>query len=337
MSCENVSSCKRRWIKRFLYSAIGVILGLILLLSIFTLLLYIFHPRLIYKPRPFKHLPEKELLDALAFPKAPQSMTLVSSDGTKLRAYWLKHEQEELLTQNEKKLPVLVFLHGNKGDVIKNLKAARMWQEKMPVAMNVLVPFCRGFGYSEGTPDIEGMRMDSQKFLDHLLASSQVDSSMIWIYGHSMGGAVALDLVARNPKRFQVVMIENTFLSIIKMVKHAQPALQWFAWVVTERWDNETSLERLIEWSKVEGGTGRIPHLMMISGGKDTVVPPEQMEQLWNQSQALLDCGRAIIKRNHLRECRHSCIKVEGYFEGVHSFMAEVMKVKRDNNDNSSD
>lgn len=149
-------------------------------------------------------MPERELLDALAFVKAPHPMILDSRDGTKLRECWLEHEQEELLTQTGKKLSVLVFLHGIKGDIIKNLKAARMLKEKMPMAMNALVLFCQRFGYSEGIPDIEGMRMDSQMFLDHLLFSNQVDSSIICIYGDSMGGAVALDLVARNPKDFRL-------------------------------------------------------------------------------------------------------------------------------------
>ena len=58
---------------------------------------------------------------------------------------------------------------------------------------------CR-YGVSDGEPTEEGLRLDAQAALDYLLQHDDIDSTQIVAYGASLGGAVAIDLVARNPE-----------------------------------------------------------------------------------------------------------------------------------------
>ena len=55
------------------------------------------------------------------------------------------------------------------------------------------------YGRSEGEPTEDGLRLDSQAALKFLLQHPDIDGSKIVAYGQSLGGAVAIDLVARNP------------------------------------------------------------------------------------------------------------------------------------------
>lgn len=58
---------------------------------------------------------------------------------------------------------------------------------------------CR-YGVSDGEPTEEGLRLDAQAALDYLLQHDDIDSTQIVAYGASLGGAVAIDLVARSPE-----------------------------------------------------------------------------------------------------------------------------------------
>lgn len=58
----------------------------------------------------------------------------------------------------------------------------------------------RRYGVSDGEPTEDGLRLDAQAALDYLLQHDDIDSTQIVAYGASLGGAVAIDLVARNPE-----------------------------------------------------------------------------------------------------------------------------------------
>lgn len=49
-----------------------------------------------------------------------------------------------------------------------------------------------------------------------------MDKSKIVLYGHSLGGAVALHLAAENADRVSAVIAENTFLRIVPHRRHRQ-------------------------------------------------------------------------------------------------------------------
>lgn len=62
------------------------------------------------------------------------------------------------------------------------------------------------------------MKIDSQAALQYILEHKVLGRTSLFAYGQSIGGAVAIDLVARNQGRFAGLIIENTFLSIKSLI-----------------------------------------------------------------------------------------------------------------------
>lgn len=59
----------------------------------------------------------------------------------------------------------------------------------------------RGYGLSSGQPSERGIRIDAQTALDWIRNHPVLKETLLVTYGQSIGGAVAIDLAARNPKR----------------------------------------------------------------------------------------------------------------------------------------
>lgn len=109
------------------------------------------------------------------------------------------------------------------------------------------------------------------------------------LYGQSIGGAVSIDLASRNPlavrtrcpwnplpthailTKISAMILENTFLSLPRLVPSALPVLGPFAFLCHQKWDSASKVPRIPK---------SIPFLML-SGSQDEVVPKEHMEGLW--------------------------------------------------------
>lgn len=59
------------------------------------------------------------------------------------------------------------------------------------------VLICR-YGYSEGSPTEEGVYTDAEAALDFLLENKTVNNRDIFVFGRSIGGAVAIELARRR-------------------------------------------------------------------------------------------------------------------------------------------
>ncbi|CAG8432791.1 524_t:CDS:10 [Diversispora eburnea] len=95
------------------------------------------------------------------------------------------------------------------------------------------------------------------------------DTNLI-IYGQSLGGAVAIDLVSRNESKVNALIIENTFLSIQKAIPFAMPTLRYLKFLFSEIWPSEINITKINE----------IP-ILFISGTNDEIIPPQQMKTLF--------------------------------------------------------
>ena len=114
-------------------------------------------------------------------------------------------------------MTILMF-HGNAGNIGHRVPIARILEENL--GCNVLMLEYRGYGLSTGTPDEEGLKLDAQTGLDFLRQYDETKDAKIVVYGQSLGGAVAIDLVAKNQEAGDIagLILENTFTSIKKMI-----------------------------------------------------------------------------------------------------------------------
>jgi fermentation-respiration switch protein FrsA (DUF1100 family) len=78
----------------------------------------------------------------------------------------------------------------------------------------------RGYGLSTGSPDEAGLLIDAQTGLDYLIDRAETRDTKIVIYGQSLGGALSIQLVAKNQHKGIVtgLMLENTFTSMRKLI-----------------------------------------------------------------------------------------------------------------------
>lgn len=171
----------------------------------------------------------------------------------------------------------------------------------------------RGYGESTGSPSEAGLRIDARATLRALAARSDIDVNKIVLFGRSLGGAVALELARacsvgelRDVPRPRAVVVENTFTSVEDMVLNifpfTRPIRTVLPWLLKSHWPT-LSLVRVCLRATRERVSAKLPcmlqhtrtdmpavfqitHVQMpvlfISGTRDELVPPDQMQQLYN-------------------------------------------------------
>ncbi|MCJ1474598.1 hypothetical protein MMC13_003257 [Lambiella insularis] len=140
-------------------------------------------------------------------------LKIPTPDGESLSAFFIRPSNKS----RARKTTIMMF-HGNAGNIGHRVPIARVLEEN--VGCNVLMLEYRGYGLSTGTPNEEGLIVDAQAGLDHIRNLKETKDNSIIIYGQSLGGAVAIKLVANNQKAGDIIglVLENTFLSIKKMI-----------------------------------------------------------------------------------------------------------------------
>ena len=112
----------------------------------------------------------------------------------------------------------ILMFHGNAGNIGHRVPIAKVLEENLHC--NVLMAEYRGYGLSTGTPDEKGINVDAQTALDYIRNQKETQGGEIIIYGQSLGGAVAIQLVAQNQdgSDIKALVLENTFTSMKDMI-----------------------------------------------------------------------------------------------------------------------
>ncbi len=172
-----------------------------------------------------------------------------ADDGTHLHGWYLPHPQPQA---------VVLFAHGNAGNVTSHLSVARELYEQHGVS--ILLFDYRGYGRSEGTPDEAGLLQDARAARSWLARRAGVDEREIVLVGQSLGGAVAVDLAAGDGAPGLVLI--STFTSLPDLARHHVPLL-----ASSVRMTNEfDSLSKIGRYSGP---------LLQSHGDEDEIVPYE--------------------------------------------------------------
>ncbi|KAN0124281.1 alpha/beta-hydrolase [Russula decolorans] len=208
-------------------------------------------------------------------------LELTTPDNVKIRAFLLL--QRHVLNMNETPIewdgqskedfaatrPTVLMFHGNGGNHGHRIPLGKIFFGKM--RCNVIMLSYRGYGHSEGTPSEKGLQVDAQTALHYVHAHPQLAKTPIILYGQSIGGAVAIDLAYRNPKAITALIIENTFMSLPRLIPTAMPWLGPFSFLCHQKWESYLKAPKL---------PPSIP-VLMLGGARDEVVPRSQMKELW--------------------------------------------------------
>ncbi len=72
--------------------------------------------------------------------------------------------------------------------------------------VNVLIVSYRGFGKSEGTPGEPGLVYDAHATLDYIKTRDDIDQHSLFLFGRSLGTAVATHLAYDRPNEIKALV-----------------------------------------------------------------------------------------------------------------------------------
>lgn len=110
----------------------------------------------------------------------------------------------------------VIYLHGRAHNNGNSARACMKIQEHVPV--NVLMADYRGFGKSAGKATPEGVVEDAKAMYDYLIQKG-FKSENITIYGHSLGGAIAIELASKMKDKVRNLVIQSSFSSAKEVAK----------------------------------------------------------------------------------------------------------------------
>ncbi|KAK6615511.1 Protein bem46 [Botrytis cinerea] len=199
-----------------------------------------------------------------------EELMIPTPDGEKLSAFYIRAP----LARKRKNVTVLMF-HGNAGNIGHRIPIARRLINV--VGCSVLMLEYRGYGLSTGSPDEKGLMIDAQTGFEYLRKRAETRDNDIVIYGQSLGGAVSIQLAAKNQhdKRLVGLVLENTFLSMRKLIPSVLPPARYLAYLCHQVWPSDTYLPTITE----------VP-ILFLSGLLDELVPPSHMRRLFEICQS---------------------------------------------------
>lgn len=186
-------------------------------------------------------------------------VTAASGKVEKIHGWWIPAAKP-----NAK---VLLYLHGNGVNIGANAAHADRFHR---MGFAVLIIDYRGYGLSEGSfPNETSVYLDAATAWDYLIKQRQIQPSDIFIYGHSLGGAIAINLAVQQPKAAGLI-VESSFSSIQNVVNlRSQFRLFPVSFILNQRFDSISKVKNL-----------RIP-VLFIHGTDDFVVPDSMSRQLY--------------------------------------------------------
>ncbi len=172
-----------------------------------------------------------------------------------LDAWWLPSEKAGA--------PTMLYLHGNYRNMGNNLEQALRLHQ---LGYNLLLGDYRGFGKSTGgQPSEKKVFEDAESLWQYLIKRQPAGST--FIYGHSLGGAIAIDLAVHHPEAAGLIT-ESTFTSMQAMGEINYGYLP-IGLLLNQRF---SSLQKI--------ATLKIP-VLFIHGSWDQKVPVEMATELY--------------------------------------------------------
>lgn len=183
-----------------------------------------------------------------------------TGEPAKLHGLWSPHERFE----KDPKAPVLLYLHGARFNVVGSAFRARRMQE---LGFSVLAVDYRGFGKSTNTLPSETLAYEDARAAWDWLGRQYPDRPR-YIFGHSLGGAIAIHLAAQVGDEAGT-LVEGTFTSIPDVVASYKWGWLPLGPLITQRFE---AVERV----KAIGSP-----LLVVHGSEDNTIKPELGRKLF--------------------------------------------------------
>jgi len=183
-----------------------------------------------------------------------EDVWLTTLDKVRVNAWYLPNPASE---------KVLLWFHGNAENIGHGLEHLRFYSR---LAVNVFAVDYRGFGKSEGSPDETGVYRDADAAYDYLVRERHIQPKNIIVFGHSLGGAVAIDLASR--RECGGLIVQSSFTSAKDMARRMF-RIPLFEYLPKSQFDSLVKIRRV-----------RAP-ILIVHGTRDHVVPFSMGQRLF--------------------------------------------------------
>ena len=213
----------------------------------------------IFKPRPLLQTTPDRL--GLKF----EEVHIPSGSGAEhgdLCGWWLPADGADA--------PTMLYLHGND----KNISAASDLERAVRLrgmGYNLLLVDYRGYGKSTGgEPSEAKVYEDAEASWSYLIKQRASDPKRTFIFGHSLGSAIAIELATHHPEAAGLIA-ESSFTSMTDMGKREYPYLP-AEQLLNQRFDSIGKIHNL-----------KIP-LLLIHGTWDRLIPYQMSQRLFDNA-----------------------------------------------------
>lgn len=192
-----------------------------------------------------------------------EELRITAGDGPTLHAWWVPAGSGG---ESRESRGALLYFHGNAGHLAGRAEIARRWADR---GLDVLLFDYRGYGLSEGTPSESGLYEDARAAYRHLRRERNVPAKRILLHGHSLGGAVAVELASERPAAGLIVSAGFTTLpSLASRLYGWLPDRAFRGWT-RNRFDSQSRIREV-----------EAPFLA-VAGGRDEIVSAAEVRRLF--------------------------------------------------------
>jgi fermentation-respiration switch protein FrsA (DUF1100 family) len=138
--------------------------------------------------------------DPTSFGLPAEDVWLHAADGVELHGWWIPHPKAR---------GVVLYCHGNTGSIAQRIGVLAHLRR---LRVHVFAFDYRGYGRSAGEPSEEGLYLDVRAAYDHLVGPLAQPAASVILFGHSLGGAVAVDCALDRPLAGLVVQASFTHI-----------------------------------------------------------------------------------------------------------------------------
>ncbi|MCL2295048.1 MAG: alpha/beta hydrolase [Spirochaetes bacterium] len=140
---------------------------------------------------------------------AYEDIFLRTSDNVQLHAWYIPAPDARA---------TLLFFHGNAGNISHRFSSIQIFHD---LGLSVFILSYRGYGQSKGRPSINGTKLDALAAWQWLTVEREIPAEKIVVFGRSLGGAVAMELMRSATPG--ALILESTFSSLADMSPFPAP------------------------------------------------------------------------------------------------------------------
>ena len=192
--------------------------------------------------------------------------------GLDYQEVWLRINRDRVhgwwIPTLEPTAPALLYFHGNASNNGDLMEIAVIFRQ---LGLSVLLIDYRGYGKSSPIfPNETRAYEDAETAWQYLTNELNIEPERIFVYGHSLGGAIAIELATKYPEMAGLI-IEGTFTSIKDMASLSSTFKIFpLNLLITQRFDSISKIQSL-----------ETP-LLILHGTADEIIPLFMSDALYN-------------------------------------------------------